>query len=237
MSAWNRNKVDPSQINNGKEFTKDSVLTVDELNSMVNNSFYASDKAQRAEELAESAVKGQGTPIIFKGEVLSEWSADFIENEKEKANTLGQILHEKELSNYFGSLVIKLGAETSVPNGGSVFGGWSEVEQEGALFSVDNTDITCNFDGYVECYGVIQAYVGTDKYRLMMKVSKNMITMGYAYKDFTSAIDYYSDQLSVVPVLFNVVKGDLIKITFESSTSSGTVQPNSTLLLRGVKKL
>lgn len=48
MSAWNRNKVDPSQINNGKEFTEDDILTVDELNAMVNNSFYGADVIDNA---------------------------------------------------------------------------------------------------------------------------------------------------------------------------------------------
>lgn len=40
---WNRNKVLPSAINSGSEFTTDDDLTIQELNAMVNNSFYGVD--------------------------------------------------------------------------------------------------------------------------------------------------------------------------------------------------
>ena len=46
MAKWNKGKADPSKINGGKEFTTDDVLTLKELNSMVNNSFYAVDFAE-----------------------------------------------------------------------------------------------------------------------------------------------------------------------------------------------
>lgn len=43
MAEWSRNKVDPSKINGGKEFTCNDDLTVAELNAMVNNSFFGVD--------------------------------------------------------------------------------------------------------------------------------------------------------------------------------------------------
>lgn len=46
MADWNKNKVESSAINGGKEFTTDDVLTVKELNAMVNNSLYAVDFAE-----------------------------------------------------------------------------------------------------------------------------------------------------------------------------------------------
>ncbi len=88
MAEWNKNKVEPSAINSGREFTKNDNLLVNELNAIVNNSFFASEKAQRAEELAESAVEGQGTPVTLNGEVLPTWSADFVEAERQKSKNL-----------------------------------------------------------------------------------------------------------------------------------------------------
>lgn len=93
MAEWNKNKVEPDNLHNGNEFQKGDNLAVDELNAIVNNSFYASEKATRAEELAESAVRGQGTPITLGGEIISEWSADFVEGEKSRVAIEGAIVH------------------------------------------------------------------------------------------------------------------------------------------------
>lgn len=88
MAEWNKNKVDPSEINKGQEFINGDNLARDELNAIVNNSFYASEKAQRAEQLAESAVRGNGTLVTIGGQVQGEWSADFAESERLKSKNL-----------------------------------------------------------------------------------------------------------------------------------------------------
>lgn len=84
MSKWSKNQVEPDAIHGGYEFSNGDNLAVDELNAIVNNSFFASEKAKRAEELAESASEGVGTPVTLNGEVLSTWSADFSESERQK---------------------------------------------------------------------------------------------------------------------------------------------------------
>lgn len=91
MAEWNKNKVDPINLHGGQEFSEGDNLAVDELNVIVNNSFYASEKATRAEELAESAVAGQGTPVTLNGEILPTWSADFAESERQKSKNLFNI--------------------------------------------------------------------------------------------------------------------------------------------------
>lgn len=91
MAEWNKNKVDPSAINGGQEFINGDNLARDELNAIVNNSFYASEKAQRAEQLAESAVRGNGTLVTIGGQVQGEWSADFAESERQKSKNLFNI--------------------------------------------------------------------------------------------------------------------------------------------------
>lgn len=43
MAQWNRQKVDPSQINGGQEYSLKDNLSIEALNAILNNSFYASD--------------------------------------------------------------------------------------------------------------------------------------------------------------------------------------------------
>lgn len=88
MAKWNKNKVSSDLINNGNEFTSGDNLAVNELNAIVNNSFYASEKAENAEKLAESAVKGNGTLVTINGQIQGEWSADFAEAERQKSKNL-----------------------------------------------------------------------------------------------------------------------------------------------------
>ena len=69
MSAWNRNKADPSQINKGKEFTKNDILTVEELNAMVNNSFYGADVIDNA----------MVTPIVETTDVNADPTVEMVD--------------------------------------------------------------------------------------------------------------------------------------------------------------
>lgn len=65
MAEWDRNKVSPSEINNGKQFTTDDDLTVEELNAMVNNSFYGVDFAENmADQPDISEINSSGSPEV-----------------------------------------------------------------------------------------------------------------------------------------------------------------------------
>lgn len=65
MAEWDRNKVEQSNINDGKEFTSNDVLTVAELNAMVNNSFYAVDFVEAMADAPDiSDIDGDGTPNV-----------------------------------------------------------------------------------------------------------------------------------------------------------------------------
>jgi hypothetical protein len=65
MAKWDRNRVDSSNINNGNEFTTNDNLTVTELNSMVNNSFYAVDFSEAMADAPDiSEIAGDGTPSV-----------------------------------------------------------------------------------------------------------------------------------------------------------------------------
>ena len=116
MAEWSKNKVDASLINGGKEFTTDDDLAVAELNAIVNNSFYSADKsdeaknvadasnktAQEAKEIAQEArdyvTEGVGTSVTVGGVPQISWSADFVEEEKEKSVD-NPIVHRNEISN------------------------------------------------------------------------------------------------------------------------------------------
>lgn len=100
MAEWSKNKVEPSAINGGKEFTKGDNLAVNELNAIVNNSFFASEKAEIAEQKVNSFVEEKGkTAVTIKDESQYKWSADFVEKEKSKSLNLwsyGDVQGENE---------------------------------------------------------------------------------------------------------------------------------------------
>lgn len=100
MAEWSKNKVEPSAINGGKEFVKGDNLAVNELNAIVNNSFFASEKAEIAEQKVNSFVEEKGkTAVTIKDESQYKWSADFVEKEKSKSLNLwsyGDVQGENE---------------------------------------------------------------------------------------------------------------------------------------------
>lgn len=57
MSTWSKDKVEPSNINGGNEYEIKDVLSLEAINAIVNNSFYAMDKSEEANSLAEDAVE------------------------------------------------------------------------------------------------------------------------------------------------------------------------------------
>jgi hypothetical protein len=73
MAKWNKGKVDSAQINGGNEFTTNDVLTVAELNALVNNSLYGV-------EVAELNTFGIGT--VTSGEVASATISGVAPNKK-----------------------------------------------------------------------------------------------------------------------------------------------------------
>ena len=63
MGAWTKNKVDSSVLNGGQEYTKDSNVSLEQLNAITNNSFYAVDRADEALVKANSAFENNGTVV------------------------------------------------------------------------------------------------------------------------------------------------------------------------------
>lgn len=65
MAEWSKNRADSSSINGGREFTTNDDLAVNELNAMVNNSFYAVDFAEALADTPDiSEIDGNGTPSV-----------------------------------------------------------------------------------------------------------------------------------------------------------------------------
>lgn len=95
MGQWSKGKVLPENINGNKEFTTNDNLTLDELNAIVNNSFYASDISDnamgKAQEALDAVILGEGTKVTIDGVPQSTWSADFAESERQKSKNLVEI--------------------------------------------------------------------------------------------------------------------------------------------------
>lgn len=86
MAEWSKNKVDPSSLNNGQEYTKNDNVSLEELNSIVNNSLYASEVADTANTNSENAIatanealeqaRSTGTRVTVGGEFQATFNAD-----------------------------------------------------------------------------------------------------------------------------------------------------------------
>ena len=74
MGAWTKNKVESLQINGGQEYTISSNPSLEQLNAITNNSFYAVDKADEALEKANSAFENNGTVVSVGGSPVANLS-------------------------------------------------------------------------------------------------------------------------------------------------------------------
>ena len=63
MANWSKNKTLPANINNGNEYAVDDNVSLENLNAITNNSFYAVDKAEEAYTEAHSAFMNNGTIV------------------------------------------------------------------------------------------------------------------------------------------------------------------------------
>ena len=89
MASWSKDRVEPNAINGGREFTTDDNLALNELNAIVNNSFYASEKSAEALGKINDIIEHeQGTVVTINDSPQAEWKADFIENERQKTLNL-----------------------------------------------------------------------------------------------------------------------------------------------------
>lgn len=85
MADWSGVKVDPSDINGGKEYEaqKDRV-SIEAFNAIVNNSIYSAKASAEALEKADSAFQGNGTIVRVDG--VSKGYIDFDSNPQEQLN-------------------------------------------------------------------------------------------------------------------------------------------------------
>lgn len=106
MAEWNKGKVLPSAINGGQEFTKKDNLAINELNAIVNNSFYASEIAEDSISKSDNAmnvavdalqridkfIQTEGNSVVtLDGVPQVTWSADFAESERQKSKNLFKV--------------------------------------------------------------------------------------------------------------------------------------------------
>lgn len=80
MANWSTTtKHEPSSINNGRRYELRDRVSIEQLNNMTENSFYAMEASSVAKEKAEEALKfaqGSGTTVYENGSPVSEFNAD-----------------------------------------------------------------------------------------------------------------------------------------------------------------
>ena len=72
MANWSRDKVDASNLNNGQEYTIDSDVSVEQLNSMVNSGLYSQDFVEALTD----------TPVVENDETGASPSVELVDNVK-----------------------------------------------------------------------------------------------------------------------------------------------------------
>ena len=92
MTRWSTTtKHEPESINNGNKYELKDRVSIEQLNNMTENAFYAMDKASDAIKKAEEALgfaQGSGTTVFEGGNPVSQFNAD------KKANV-------SDLENYY----------------------------------------------------------------------------------------------------------------------------------------
>ena len=80
MTQWSTTtKHEPSSINGGRRYELRDRVSIEQLNNMTENSFYAMDAASEAKEKAEEALsfaQGSGTTVYENGKPVAEFNAD-----------------------------------------------------------------------------------------------------------------------------------------------------------------
>ena len=76
MARWTKNKVNPDDINRGYEYEMKDRPSREQLNAIVNNSFYASEASAEALEKANSAFMANGTVAYVDGVAVPTLSFD-----------------------------------------------------------------------------------------------------------------------------------------------------------------
>jgi len=80
MTQWSTTrKHEPSSINGGRRYELRDRVSIEQLNNMTENSFYAASAASEAKEKAEEALsfaQGSGTTVFEKGKPVAEFNAD-----------------------------------------------------------------------------------------------------------------------------------------------------------------
>lgn len=113
MPNWSTTtKHEPSSINNGRRYELRDRVSIEQLNNMTENSFYAMEASSVAKEKAEEALKfaqGSGTTVYENGSPVAEFNAD----KKVDKTKLEQDYYTKEEVN---DLVENGGAETDLSN-------------------------------------------------------------------------------------------------------------------------
>ena len=126
MAEWNKQKVLPENINNGNEFTTDDNLAINELNAIVNNSFYSAELSESANIKSDEALFKANQSYSSIGS-----NPNLLINGDFRVNQRGQTSYT---SGYGVDRWRVSGVLQTINNDGTLtisdFGGWNYFEQK-----------------------------------------------------------------------------------------------------------
>ena len=94
MAFWDKKKRDPSQIHGGLEYKQNDNISIDQINAVVNNSFYATDRSDYAVDLSTALADPPDNTDVNK---VGTPKVELIDNEKN-----GKVLKKFKFSNLKG---------------------------------------------------------------------------------------------------------------------------------------
>lgn len=114
MTQWSTTtKHEPESINNGRKYELRDRVSIEQLNNMTENSFYAMHAASDAKEKAEEALsfaQGSGTTVFENGSPVAQFNADKKANvtdlnnfytKEQVDNLIDNNSSDVDLSNYY----------------------------------------------------------------------------------------------------------------------------------------
>lgn len=169
MTRWSTTtKHEPESINNGNKYELKDRVSIEQLNNMTENAFYAMDKASDAIKKAEEALgfaQGSGTTVFVNGEPVSQFNAD----QKADVTELNNYYTKEQVDDLLGEPV-----DIDLSNYYTKDQTYSKQEVDDKLA---NLDVDVDFSDYYtknETDNLLSNYATT--YDLNYKVSNSLLS-------------------------------------------------------------
>lgn len=222
MASWSKDRVEPNAINGGREFTTDDNLALNELNAIVNNSFYASEKSAEAVEKINNVIKYErGSIITANGVVQAEFNADLKADKSALDETKSKLDKKTEVivdGNHVDSLSFGSDPQTQINSLGL-----NKADKD--LSNVTYPEIVA--DGVAKtgvCDRVVESFVSSDGLTWYRKWASGwkecgVMKSGGETTKFTLPIEFTTTNYTVTATLYED-RGNVYLLQVSSRTTS-----------------